>query len=236
MVKQCVGCSQEFEAMRHDKDTCSRACQRRVAWRRARGLPISGQLEGRQKVAQEPKECEHCKKTYIPFRKRSRFCSDLCNAQWHYAQDNTVQRERKCKGCGNTFFYDGSNRLWHCSDDCAVQSARKARAAGKKTAAQWRKDHPEETKQYRKNWKERDPLSYSSGLTQRFFKRYPHLQKVCQACGEKRVVELAHKIPRNGAYRSLKNTTDKDVWILCPTCHRCLDFGIQTKEELGLPD
>lgn len=25
------------------------------------------------------------------------------------------------------------------------------------------------------------------------------------------------------------------IWVLCPTCHRVLDKGIETPEEMGLP-
>lgn len=47
-------------------------------------------------------------------------------------------------------------------------------------------------------------------------------------------MEIAHKTPRKGVPAIKANTLDEDVWILCPTCHRILDFGIKTASELGL--
>lgn len=96
------------------------------------------------------------------------------------------------------------------------------------------RQNPEKIEEYKERAKNKNPKQYSKGLTQRFFDRYPDRKKECESCGETRIVELAHKIPRMGACRTLKNTKSEDVWILCPTCHRCLDFGIQTKEELGI--
>lgn len=231
----CPGCEQEFESKRIDKMTCSNACHKRIAWRKKNNLPISGSLDAhRQARPKDPKPCEHCGKMYIPFRKRSRFCSNLCSAQWHYKRKNTVQRERPCKECQSIFSYNGIGHLNFCSDKCARIAASRSKIISARTAAQWRKDHPNETAKYRKVQKERNPESVKGGLTQRFFAKYPHVKYQCQSCGEKRIVELAHKIARNGAWRTLGNTTEKDVWILCPTCHRLLDFGICTKEQLNL--
>lgn len=233
----CIACGLPFETHRIDKQTCSDACQRRAAWRRKKGYPVAGELTWtRKETPKEPRACDQCGKIYVPFRSRSRFCTELCGAMWHYQQDNTVQRERKCKECGSRFVYDGSNRLNYCSDECARIVAGRRRQENTKRSAQWRKDNPDTTDTYRETQKQRNPEQVKGGLTQRFFAKYPHIPYRCQACGESRIVELAHKTPRRGAWRTLKNTTEKDVWILCPTCHRCLDMKIQTQQELGLPD
>jgi hypothetical protein len=233
----CIGCGQEFEAHRADRMTCSGACQKRVNWRKKKGYPISGSVTWhRQDIPKESKPCEQCERMYIPFRSRSRFCSDLCNATWHYQHENTVQRQRICKECNKPFTYDGISHLNYCSDKCAQIVASRAKVSNARRSAQWRKDHPDKTSEYRETQKRRNPEQVAGGLVQRFFAKYPHIKPICQACGESRIVELAHKVPRQGAWRTLKNTTDKDVWILCPTCHRCLDLKIQTQQELGLPD
>lgn len=76
-------------------------------------------------------------------------------------------------------------------------------------------------------------------LEKRIRKKYPNLPKVCQAkgCGERRVLEFAHrpKFKRNGAWRKVSMYQPNMIWVLCPTCHRVLDKGIETPEEMGLP-
>ena len=234
MVKICIGCEQPFEAKRRHAQTCSNACGKRVNYRRRHGLPLSGILEGLHAIStpKEERRCNYCEKPYIPFRKTSKYCSELCGAKYiyyHSGRGLLVQRERTCHYCQVSFVYDGSNRLNHCSNECARIVATQARMKNAKTAALWRAQHPDECSEYRRMRKIDYPEETRGGLTYRFFKRYPHIPQICQACGETRIVELAHKIPRNGAWRSMKNTTEKDVWILCPTCHRCLDYGIQTQ-------
>lgn len=69
----------------------------------------------------------------------------------------------------------------------------------------------------------------------RFFRRYPHRERKCQArsCGETRVLDLAHKVPVRGRRRLVPK--DGEVWVLCPTHHRLLDGGLVSADELGLP-
>jgi len=82
----------------------------------------------------------------------------------------------------------------------------------------------------------RDPPT--PGNLKRFRNRYPDIEIKCQVCGESRVVDIAHRpgYERNGAWRSIENTTPDKVWILCPTCHALLDRMNYTPEELGLRD
>ena len=126
-------------------------------------------------------------------------------------------------------------RIHHCSDECARASASKSKMASERRI---RNDEtpaagigrPRTLSDAERVF--RKTLSVST----RFFVRYPWIDKACQACGERRVVELAHKVPRLSAWRTAKNTTPADVWVLCPTCHRVLDYGIETAEQLGLWD
>lgn len=78
----------------------------------------------------------------------------------------------------------------------------------------------------------------TDSLTTRLRKKFPDLPTVCEAidCGEGRVLDFAHKpeFRRNGAYRVMKYYERHMFWVLCPTCHRLIDCGICTPEELGL--
>lgn len=83
----------------------------------------------------------------------------------------------------------------------------------------------------------RKKLGPDSNL-RRFFWRYPNAPKSCQSCGEKRVIEIAHKpgFERNGSWRSVANTKwPEKVWILCPTCHALIDRMNYSPKDLGLP-
>lgn len=75
-------------------------------------------------------------------------------------------------------------------------------------------------------------------LINRLRRRYPDLPLVCEAvgCDEARVLEAAHRpeFRRNGSWRTLSLYERHMFWMLCPTCHRVLDFGIETPEQLGL--
>lgn len=70
----------------------------------------------------------------------------------------------------------------------------------------------------------------------RFWRRFPDRERRCEArgCGETRIVEIAHRTPLRGAAMSIENSKADDVWILCPTCHRLLDSGRATPDDLGL--
>lgn len=75
-------------------------------------------------------------------------------------------------------------------------------------------------------------------LITRLRRRYPDLPTVCEAkgCNESRVLEIAHRPThrRNGRWRTLDLYDRHMFWVLCPTCHRVLDRGIETAESLGL--
>lgn len=191
-------------------------------------------MKTREKKPIGQKPCKNCDALYTYYRSRSQFCSEICGAQWLYKVRNKVIRERKCDICQTEFSYKRGERLRFCSDKCATISAKEARLNNARFLAQWRKENPDAIKVYNDRRKETHPKEVKSGMPQRFFKKYPHIKPICQSCGESRIVELAHKIPRNGAWRTLRNTTENDVWILCPTCHRLLDFGICSKQELGI--
>lgn len=71
----------------------------------------------------------------------------------------------------------------------------------------------------------------------RFYALNPNAPRACEACGEDRVIEVAHRpgYERLGARRSSANMQwPKMVWVLCPTCHRLLDRMHYPPEDLGL--
>ena len=177
--------------------------------------------------------CERCGTTVRALRSTRRFCDD-CSSKTYLDRPPI---ERECHWCGQPFTIPrGSNKVEagrrYCCDEHAREGARRSR---RESAIRRGRGEPKrregrpatltnEERQQRKR----------EGVKDRFFRLHPHRPKVCEACGEDRIVELAHKKPREGRWRSGKNTRDEDVWVLCPTCHRCLDLGIQTKEELGI--
>lgn len=136
---------------------------------------------------------------------------------------------RNCRVCEKPFPVvkqrDDANRQ-HCSRECAVESARASRR-------RFYQNKPEKYVEYHR--KSRERLGPDGNL-KRFYARYPDAPRACQSCGEKRVLDVAHKPghERNGAWRSAKNTTLDKVWILCPTCHALIDRMGYVPSELGL--
>jgi hypothetical protein len=74
---------------------------------------------------------------------------------------------------------------------------------------------------------------WSSSVT-RFFKRCPEVPRRCQVCGEDKVVDLHHRVARNGIPVSAANSQQGDVWVLCPNHHAMLHRGAATPDALGL--
>jgi hypothetical protein len=70
----------------------------------------------------------------------------------------------------------------------------------------------------------------------RIRRRYPDVPTQCESCGENRILEVAHKPEhkRNGMWRIAATMKRHMFWVLCPTCHKLLDRGIRTQQELGL--
>ncbi len=138
-----------------------------------------------------------------------------------------ASKERTCRVCKSIFIRkDGENNKQHCSDACAVESARSSRR-------KFHKINPHKYAEYNKKFHAKVG---TDGNMLRFRLRYPNTPKKCQACGEDRVLDIAHRhgYERKGAWRSVKNTTPETTFILCPTCHALYDRKGYTEEELGL--
>jgi hypothetical protein len=139
-----------------------------------------------------------------------------------------------CGMCGAEFFRTlktGANKKY-CSGDCAI-------AARKRDQLKFKLDNPDAEAAYRARAEKHASYSRDTVLT-RLRKRYPDLPTSCEAggCGESRVLEVAHKpgFKRNGAWRTLRIMERHMFWLLCPTHHRILDYGIETAEQMGLQD
>jgi hypothetical protein len=175
-------------------------------------------------------DCQRCGGRFTAQRSTRKWC-DVCQTR----VKDTNPRVLICGTCEAPFGAErdivGRGRRY-CTPECSVAAARKSRTESRKRIANG------EPRRYGG----RPPLLTAEdaakrkreGVQARWFRKNPHRKRECEACGEARVVELAHKTWRNGAWRSLANTGPDDVWVLCPTCHRVLDYGIQTVDELGL--
>jgi hypothetical protein len=159
------------------------------------------------------------------------YCSTRCKAKYRKAQGSPSREAgHNCRICGTHFpIGPGQHNKWLCSDECR-------RASVAKSMREFHKRRPLAEAAYRAKTKaKRLP---ESNLV-RFRRNNPDAPTCCEACGEDRVLEIAHKPshPRLGAWRSVANTKwPEKVWILCPTCHRLLDRMNYTPSELGLKE
>lgn len=175
-------------------------------------------------------ECQRCGTPVNAQRKTRKWCDD-CTTR----VKDTTPRQLTCGWCTKPFTAarDMKERAKrHCSPDCSNAASTKAKV---ESAKRRRRGEPKRLPgRPVELTPEESATRKREGVVSRWFRRNPDRPRKCEACGETRVVELAHKKPRNGAARLLSNTGPDDVWVLCPTCHRVLDYGIETAEELGL--
>jgi len=165
---------------------------------------------------------------------KKKYCSRACEAKlWRKTKGlNKLKDGRFCRQCGKHFYPQGrgGNNKQHCSSDCSRKSARESRSNF------WLKQKDPKAKRANYDKKTREKVGPDGNLI-RFYKRYPNGPKICESCGETRVLDVAHKPghERNGSWRSLDNTKwPQKVWILCPTCHALIDRMNYSPEELGL--
>ncbi len=174
------------------------------------------------------KFCVVCSTPFEANTSRHMYCSRSCETR--------RQRERKgiklesegrhCRQCGY-HFAPTSNHQMHCSPKCSNRSARESRS---KFFAR----NPNSMIEYSKRYRNRVG---GDGNLIRFFIRHPNAPRQCQACGDDRVLDIAHRpeYKRNGAWHTAKNSTwPEKVWILCPTCHALIDRKGYDPASLGL--
>lgn len=231
MNVNCIDCGIVLFMARKDKRRCS-GCNKKhrtalaLERERAKGRPPRG-------VAKKDITCLCCSLEFKSERRTRHWC-DKCRSLGKEARASMVL-ERKCQWCGKSWTVKRGERCEtikrYCSDECRREGARESRYNSK---ARERNGEPRlETGRKRTRPIEVAKALDRGSLQDRFFHRYPERERKCESCGEARVVDLAHKIPRRSAWRILPKS--EEVWVLCPTCHRCLDGGIQTVSELDLP-
>jgi len=174
------------------------------------------------------KHCIYCGDEFEAVTAWHKACSRSC--QNKARRRSAPKKPRYCKQCGVSFDYDiTQHNRQHCSAECAQKSARESRSAF------WKKQKDPNAKRKAYDKRTREKIG-ADGNLKRFRKRYPDAPTKCQACGEGRVLDIAHKpeFERKGAWRSKANTERHKVWILCPTCHALLDRMNYKPSEIGL--
>jgi hypothetical protein len=173
-----------------------------------------------------PVACQTCEALFTRAKKWQRFCSEICQRR----ASLIGPQKRLCKVCRAEFVRSGrgqSNR-WHCSEACAAESARRARA-------EFKKRRPERDATYRE--KQKAKRQRDTAL-ERLWRKHPEMPRCCEACGESRVLDIAHRPEhrRNGPWKTMANTTPEKIWVLCPSCHALLDRLNYTPEQLGIKE
>lgn len=172
--------------------------------------------------------CKGCDKIFPAKRPDKLYCSQPCASRVgrrrRGEQTDVTAGGSDCRWCGKRFEITppATNRRY-CSEDCGREAARKIRR-------EWMRRNPLKQKEYNGHRPFRD------SVLGRLRRRYPDIPTACESCGESRILEIAHKPQhkRNGAWKVVSNTKRHMIWILCPTCHKLLDRGICSTEELGL--
>jgi hypothetical protein len=170
--------------------------------------------------------CQTCGNAMRKYVRRQKYCSTACTNK----RRNVGPTGRPCRNCGATFIRreaHDSNRQ-HCSVECARQSARKSRM-------EFKRRRPEREVAYRDRQRVKNRDSKDRTL-HRLWRKHPELPHECEACGESRVLDVAHRPEhaRNGAWKTMANCTPDKIWILCPTHHALLDRLGYTAEQLGI--
>jgi len=168
------------------------------------------------------KKCDFCGKEFEAWYPTQTACSKLCRNRKYNKTKAPLYLPRKCRFCGKEFYAPDrmhSNQQ-HCSEECARQSAILSRK-------KFHQINPEKQSIYNKK-------RGKDSRIDRFFHKYPEIQRKCVVCGEDKVIDLHHFVPRNGAWALAENCTPETCWILCPNHHAMIERGVCTPEELGL--
>ena len=228
--KSCLDCGIVMYGAKADKLRCA-GCNRKyrtktqLIYSRAKGILPRG-------VPRTNIICNCCGSKFKSERRTRRWC-DKCRTLGGTARA-TMTFPRACQWCGASWVIKRGDRSVsnkrYCSEECRRSAAVESRLQSKQRDRDGTTDHSKGRPPSRPKGFSR---AFSRGSIQtRFFLLNPDRPKKCEACEESRVVELAHKIPRRSAWRKVPKTFE--IWVLCPTCHRCLDSGIETKASLGL--
>jgi len=184
------------------------------------------------------KQCPVCDTKFTPDNRAQIYCSLPCRTRAQTNRDATATGKphwsltgKICKICGKHFMPGTkmSSNAKYCSDACRVEGIRT-------TQKRFKQLNPEAQSIYNRA---RDMTNgRKDTLQRRLYAKYPDLPRVCETpnCREARVLEAAHKpgFERKGADQVMKFYERHMFWMLCPTCHRVLDKGIETPEQMGL--
>lgn len=160
--------------------------------------------------------CIECH-VHLKGRPHAKYCSNKCKSRYRKKNPVDFTGYHKCRVCEKEFpVSKGQHNKWLCSDQCRKASITRSVGA-------FHKNNPEKEREYRNRSKEK--VGPDSNL-KRFYNWNPNAPRCCEACGENRVLEIAHKpgYERIGRYRSKANSKWPEmVWVLCPTHHRLID-------------
>lgn len=172
--------------------------------------------------------CKDCGVKFPSQRPDRKWCSFKCSARAgrrrRGEQKDTTLQGADCGWCGNHFsITPPSTNQRYCSEECSREAARKLRR-------EWGRRNPERKKAYNDN------RPFKDSVLGRLRRRYSDIPVGCESCGESRILEVSHKPQhkRNGAWRVAANLKRHMFWVLCPTCHKLLDRGIYSTEDLHL--
>lgn len=179
-------------------------------------------------MLKEP-SCVECGKDLPGSHIHRKYCSSRCKGRWRKKNDDGLPKQtHKCRFCGMVFpIGEGQGNKWLCSPKCR-------RGSMAKSARTFHLRRPAQQAIYRKRTNDKNPPDSSA---RRFRRVNPNAPMACESCGERRVLEVAHKpsFNRLGERRSAVNCKWPEmVWVLCPTCHRLIDRMRYTPESLGL--
>lgn len=176
--------------------------------------------------------CRLCAEPFQAIRPDKKWCSNHCAQRAgrirRHEHKGTTDNGRNCQGCGVHFSIipPNTNRRY-CSTQCSAKAARELRRLWARREYQTRRPIYERKRKSRYG---------TDTIIGRLRRRHPDIPNGCEACGESRIIEIAHKpqFKRNGAWRGIANTKRHMFWVLCPTCHKLLDREICSPTELGL--
>lgn len=172
-------------------------------------------------------QCRECGNNLESLHASKKYCSMACKKRYLKRHGGSIDSGHNCRMCGTWFpLLPGQGNKWLCSDACR-------KASNAKSVREFHRRKPEAEKIYRRRTKKR----IQDSLSRRFYQWNPHAPKHCEACGEDRVLDVAHRpeSPRLGERRSRSNCKwPEHVWVLCPTCHTLLDRIGYSPKELGL--
>lgn len=174
-------------------------------------------------------KCFGCGEPMLDVRHNRKYCSIKCKSKYQRSLPPvTGVIKHACRSCGHEFAIGpGQGNKWLCSDACR-------KSANAKSVRSFHARRPTMEAVYRQRSREKQG---PDSQNKRFYDLNPDAPKACEACGEDRVLEVAHKpgCERFGQRRSTKNMKwPEQVWVLCPTCHRLHDRMNYSPEELGL--